>query len=288
MSIQWFPGHMTAAKKKIEEALEINDLVIEILDARIPGASTNPMIESIRNQRQRPHLKVLNKADLADDKITQEWISFYNQQPKTLCIAISAKHTFEVKKILPACAKIAPHRGTAIKPLRMLIMGVPNVGKSTIVNSLKNKKIAKTGNEPAITKSLQRIELNNQMILTDSPGMMWPKIDNALDGFLLAASHTIGINAYDEIDTALVLYDILKMSYAELLIKKYKLALPLPNDESFLCAIAEYRGFKIKGGELDIHKAAVTFLGDYRQGVLGKVSLESPSSRRQSNLKNKS
>jgi len=285
MSIQWFPGHMTAAKKKLEEALQINDLVIEVLDARIPGASTNPMIESIRNQRQRPHLKVLNKADLADDTTTQEWIKFFNQQPKTLCIAISAKQSAEVKRIIPACVKIAPHRGTPIKPLRMLIMGVPNVGKSTIVNTLKNKKIAKTGNEPAITKSLQRIELNNQMILTDSPGMMWPKIDNERDGLLLAASHTIGINAYDEIETALFLYDIIKETYPALLMQKYKLETPLPRDEFFLAAVANQRGFKIKGGEFDIHKAAVTILSDYRQGLLGKISLESPATRLKSRPK---
>lgn len=279
MSIQWFPGHMSVNKKRIEKALQVNDIVIEILDARNPGASSNPLLKSIRDQKQRPHLKVLNKADLSDEKVTKEWVKFFNQQANTLCIAISAKNSSEVRKILSYCLKIVPHRGSSIKPIRMLITGVPNVGKSTIINSLKNKKIAKTGNEPAITKNLQRIELNDHMIMTDTPGMMWPKIDNELDGFMLAASHSIGINAYDEIETALNLYEIIKNNYKHLLIDKYKLSLPLPKDENFLNAIAKFRSFKIKDNNFDLHKAAVTFLNDYRQGVLGKISLELPNKR---------
>ena len=137
MSIQWYPGHMTAAKKKAEEAMEFNDVIIEVLDARIPGSSTNPMIESIRSARQRPNLKVLNKADLADPKITEQWISYFNSQEKTKAISLSAKKSSDVKQILLECEKLAPHRGTNVKPLRMLIMGVPNVGKSTIINALK-------------------------------------------------------------------------------------------------------------------------------------------------------
>jgi len=280
MSIQWYPGHMTTAKKKAEEAMEINDVVIEVLDARIPGSSINPMIESIRTARQRPHLKVLNKADLADPKITEQWIKYFNSQPKTNVISLSAKKTSNVKQILLHCEKLAPHRGTSVKPLRMLIMGVPNVGKSTIINALKNKKIAKVGNVPAITKMQQRIEINNRMILTDTPGMMWPKITNELDGIFLAASHSIGINAYDEIETALILSDTLKERYPESLITCYGFKNPLPSDEEFLGHIAKVRNFIIKGGKVNLLKAAVTFINDYRNGVIGKISLESPSSRK--------
>ena len=279
MSIQWYPGHMTRAKKKAEEALEFNDLVIEVLDARIPGSSTNPMIESLRQARQRPHLKILNKSDLADPLITSQWLDYFNQQPHTVALSLSAKDIRAVKKILLICQKLAPHRGTTVKPLRILIMGVPNVGKSTIINALKNKRIAKVGNEPAVTKMQQRIELNDHMILTDTPGMMWPKITNELDGIFLAASHTIGINAYDELETALSLYDIIKGSYPDILSTHYKIELPFPKDEKFLEHIASVRKFVIKKGELDIYKAAVTFLNDYRQGLIGEVSLESPSSR---------
>jgi ribosome biogenesis GTPase A len=277
MSIQWYPGHMTAAKKKIEDALKINDLVIEILDARIPSASTNPMIKSIRQQRQRPSLKVLNKSDLADPIVTHKWIDFFNKLPNTHAIAISAKNKSDVKRILPAALMIAPHRGTLIKPLRMMIMGVPNVGKSTIINTLKNKKIAKVGNEPGVTKSVQRLILDDHTILTDTPGMMWPKIDNEVHGFLLAASHTIGINAYDEIETALVLYDLIRINYSNNIYDKYNIKMnELPEDEAFLELLAKKRGFIIKGGEYDYHKAATTFLHDYRNGMLGKITLEEP------------
>ena len=279
MAIQWYPGHMTAAKKKAEEAMEINDVIIEVLDARIPGSSINPMIESLRLTRQRPHLKVLNKADLADSKITKQWIEFFNSKPNTTAISLSAKKISEVKKILSHSKKLAPHRGTSVKPLRMLIMGVPNVGKSTIINALKNKKIAKVGNIPAVTKTLQRIDINNNIILTDSPGMMWPKIANDLDGFFLAASHSIGINAYDEIETALVLSETLKTLYPKLLIDFYGFEDPLPVDEKFLEHIAQKRKFIMKGNKLNLLKAAISFINDYRDGVIGKISLETPSSR---------
>tara|TARA_Y100000022_G_scaffold164788_1_gene148900 strand:- start:45607 stop:46500 length:894 start_codon:yes stop_codon:yes gene_type:complete len=279
MSIQWFPGHMTAAKKKAEEALETNDLVIEVLDARIPGSSTNPMIDEIRKGRQRPCLKILNKSDLADPKITEDWLNYLNNIPHTKAISISAKSTNDIKKILPLCIKIAPHRNSSIKPLRILIMGVPNVGKSTIINAIHHKKIAKVGNEPAVTKQQQRIILNNSMILTDTPGMMWPKITNDIDGYFLAASHTIGINAYDEVETAIFLFNAIKDNYAGLITKKYKIEKPFPKDEEFFQKLAKKRGFVVKGGQMDLYKAATTLLNDYRQGSIGAISLESPATR---------
>ncbi len=161
----------------------------------------------------------------------------------------------------------------------MLIMGVPNVGKSTIINALHHKKIAKVGNEPAVTKQQQRIILNASMILTDTPGMMWPKISNEIDGYYLAASHTIGINAYDEIETAMFLFHTIKDNYAELISKKYKIEPPFPEDEEFLKILAKKRGFMVKGGAVDLYKSATTLLNDYRQGILGSISLESPVSR---------
>ena len=166
-------------------------------------------------------------------------------------------------------------------------MGVPNVGKSTIINVLKNKKIAKVGDIPAVTKSQQRIEINNNIILTDTPGMMWPKIDNELDGVFLAASNNIGINAYDEIEISLGLLDVLKLLYPQLISDKYNLKQPFKEDEGLLKDIAKARGFIIKGGKLNIYKAANVILNDYRQGNLGRVSLESPASREMMIEKNK-
>ena len=152
MSIQWFPGHMVAAQKKAAETMEFTDVVIEVLDARAPAASQNPMIKELGAARQRVNLKILNKADLADPKVTDQWIQYFNSLPKTKAIAISCKKVNEPKKILTFCKSLAPHRGTPLKPLRMMIMGVPNVGKSTLMNAILNKRIAKVGDEPAITK----------------------------------------------------------------------------------------------------------------------------------------
>ena len=183
MSIQWFPGHMVAAQKKAAETMEFTDVVIEVLDARAPAASQNPMIKELGAARQRVNLKILNKADLADPKVTDQWIQYFNSLPKTKAIAISCKKVNEPKKILTFCKSLAPHRGTPLKPLRMMIMGVPNVGKSTLMNAILNKRIAKVGDEPAITKQQQRHQINDHMILVDTPGMMWPKISDAHDGY---------------------------------------------------------------------------------------------------------
>ncbi|NBW53449.1 MAG: ribosome biogenesis GTPase YlqF, partial [Betaproteobacteria bacterium] len=176
MSIQWFPGHMVAAQKKAAETMEFTDVVIEVLDARIPGASQNPMIKELGAARQRAHLKILNKSDLADPNITDQWIQHFNKIPQTKAVAISCKKVNEPKKILALCKALAPHRGDTLKPLRMMIMGVPNVGKSTLMNAILNRRIAKVGDEPAITKQQQRHQINDHMILIDTPGMMWPKI----------------------------------------------------------------------------------------------------------------
>ncbi|MDA7760833.1 50S ribosome-binding GTPase, partial [Methylophilaceae bacterium] len=212
-------------------------------------------------------------------EITQHWLDYFNGQPKTQAITVSAKNKNDVKKILPLCQKLAPHRDSSIKPIRIMIMGVPNVGKSTIINALYHKKIAKVGDIPAVTKSQQRIEINKQTILTDTPGMMWPRISYELDGFFLAASNNIGSNAYDEIETALELADVIKLRYPESISKKYNLKAPFPEDEFFLDDIARQRGFVLKKGKPNLEKAAISFINDYRQGLLGRISLETPASR---------
>ncbi|HAF01716.1 MAG TPA: ribosome biogenesis GTPase YlqF, partial [Methylophilaceae bacterium] len=173
MAIQWYPGHMTSARKKAEETMEFIDVVIEVLDARLPAASHNPMIDEMRLLRQRPNLKILNKADLADPVITQAWLNYFNAQPNTKAVALSCKKAGDAKKIPAICRKLAPHRGTHLKPLRMMIMGIPNVGKSTLMNALLNRRVAKVGDEPAVTKSQQRFDLDDTMSITDTPGMTW-------------------------------------------------------------------------------------------------------------------
>jgi ribosome biogenesis GTPase A len=280
MSIQWFPGHMVAAQKKAAETMEFTDVVIEVLDARAPGASQNPMVKELGAARQRAHLKILNKSDLADPKVTDQWIQYFNKLPKTKAIAISCKKANEPKKILTLCMALAPHRGTPLKPLRMMIMGVPNVGKSTLMNAILNKRIAKVGDEPAITKQQQRHQINDHMILVDTPGMMWPKIEHAHDGYLLAANNNIGKNAYDEEDVAIALGEILLKHYSELIKARFELTELKDDSIELLEFIAKKKNFPLRNHLPNLEKAATVLLNDYRQGYLGKISIESPESRK--------
>ena len=279
MSIQWFPGHMVAAQKKAAETMEFTDVVIEVLDARAPAASQNPMIKELGAARQRVNLKILNKADLADPKVTDQWIQYFNGLPKTKAIAISCKKANDPKKILAFCKSLAPHRGTTLKPLRMMIMGVPNVGKSTLMNAILNKRIAKVGDEPAITKQQQRHQINDHMILVDTPGMMWPKITDAHDGYLLAANNAIGKNAYQEDDVAIELGKILLKQYPELLKDRFAIDHLVVDSIRLLEFIANKKNFPLRNHLLDIEKAATVLLNEYRQGYLGRISLETPESR---------
>ena len=279
MTIQWFPGHMTQARKKAAETMEFIDVVIEVLDARVPEASHNPMIEEMRLFRQRPNLKILNKADLADPDATQAWLHHFNQQESVRAVALSCKKPGDAKKIPGLCLQLAPHRGTHIKPLRMMIMGIPNVGKSTLMNALLNRRIAKVGDEPAVTKSQQRFDLSETMSITDTPGMMWPKIAYESDGYMLAASHAIGRNAVIDEDVALFLAEILLERYPALLNARYKIDCGSMDSVDLLEAVAKRRGYRLKGGEFDMEKTAMAFLVDYRSGALGRISLETPESR---------
>ena len=279
MSIQWFPGHMVAAQKKAAETMEFTDVVIEVLDARAPAASQNPMIKELGKARQRAHLKILNKSDLADPKVTDQWIQYFNKLPHTKAIAISCKKANEPKKILTICMALAPHRGTTLKPLRMMIMGVPNVGKSTLMNAILNRRIARVGDEPAITKQQQRHQINDHMILVDTPGMMWPKIELSEDGELLAINYAIGKNAYFEEEIAQKLAFILIEKYPELIRARYKIAENLDSPVSFLELIAKKRGTPPTKYGFDLKKASEILLNDYRSGAIGRISIESPASR---------
>jgi ribosome biogenesis GTPase A len=279
MAINWFPGHMVAARKKAAETMEWTDLIIEVLDARLPEASCNPMIKELRLQRQRPCLKILNKADLADPAVTQAWIKFYNAQEGVKAVALSCKKPGDVAKIPGLCQTIAPHRGTNLKPLRMMIMGIPNVGKSTLMNALLKRRVAKVGDEPAVTKSQQRFELNSKMTITDTPGLMWPKIEYPSDGYMLAASHAIGRNAVIDEEVAAFLAEILLTRYPALLTARYGCAVEGLDGEGVIEAVAKRRGFRLKGGEPDLEKASLALLTDYRSGALGRISLETPETR---------
>ncbi|MFZ5482677.1 MAG: ribosome biogenesis GTPase YlqF [Pseudomonadota bacterium] len=281
MPIQWFPGHMNSARKQAADALARIDVVIEVLDARLPEASANPMIEALRRHRQRPCLKVLNKSDLADPDATQAWLAWYERQAGVKAVAISAKKPSDVARLPGLCRQLAPHRSDNSKPLRMMIMGIPNVGKSTIMNALLKRKVAAVGDEPAVTKSQQCLDLGPGLTLTDTPGLMWPKIEHDSDGYLLAAAHAIGRNAVIEEEVAAFLGALLLARYPERLAERYKLDVAGLDGPGVVEGVARRRGCLLKGrgGEYDLEKAANLLLTDFRSGALGRISLETPDTR---------
>ena len=282
MAIQWFPGHMTSARKKAAETLAVVDVVIEVVDARLPEASSNPMIHELRKHRQRPCLKLLNKADVADPLATKAWLDYFNKQPGVKAVAISCKKAADVAQIPRLCQRLAPHRNDAIKPLRMMIMGIPNVGKSTLMNALVKRKIAAVGDQPAVTKSQQRYDLSSSQTIIDTPGMLWPKIAHPQDGLMLAASHAVGINAYIDEEVGTFLSHFLVTHYPSLLQARYKFSTAGMDGIAVLEAIAKLRNCRRQtrqGTVLDLEKASIVLLTDYRTGHLGRISLETPASR---------
>jgi ribosome biogenesis GTPase A len=270
---------MNSARKKAAETMENTDLVIEVLDARIPQASCNPMVEQLRTFRQRPCLKILNKSDLADPAATAAWLAFYNAQKNVKAVALSCKKPSDVAKVPGFCQALAPHRAVPTKPLRMMIMGIPNVGKSTLMNALLKKRVAPVGDEPAVTKVQQRLYLGKNMILIDTPGMLWPKIEHPTDGLMLAASHAVGVNALIEEEVATFLAEIVLQRYPQFLTNRYDMNTVGIDAVDVIEGVAKKRGYRLKGGEWDFEKAAHTLLLDYRSGALGRVSLETPQSR---------
>lgn len=279
MPIQWFPGHMAAARRKAAEALAQTDVVIELVDARLPEASRNPMIETLRLARNRPCLRVLNKADLADPAVTEQWLAHYAAQPRVKALALSCRQASDVARIPATAQTLAPHRNDEIKPLRLMVMGIPNVGKSTLINALLKRRAAAVGDEPAITKQLARYDLSPRLVLLDTPGLMWPKIEYDADGYMLAASHAIGRNAVAEEEVAVFLGDLLLEHYPQRLAERYRADITDLDGVGLLEEIARRRGCLRKGLGPDMAKAALILLQDYREGRLGKVSLESPASR---------
>ncbi|WP_198968669.1 ribosome biogenesis GTPase YlqF [Xylophilus sp. ASV27] len=279
MAIQWFPGHMHVTKKAITERVKDIDVVIEVLDARMPGSSANPLLAELT--AGRPALKVLNKQDLADPARTGQWLAHYNAVPDTRAIALDASQAAPARQITAACHALAPLRGGMAKPMRVLICGVPNVGKSTLINTLTGGRKARTGDEAGITRLEQRIVLADDFYLWDTPGMLWPRIAVAQSGYKLAAAGAVGRNAYDEEEVALEFLNYVKQPYAALLQARFRLPgdaarIAALKDEELLEAIGRQRGALQGKGRVSLQKAAEIVIQEFRNATLGRITLEAP------------
>lgn len=276
MAVQWFPGHMHLTKKTIEERIKHIDVVIEMVDARLPGSSANPMLAALTSKR--PSLKVLNKQDLADPVRTALWLAHYNAREGTRAIALDTTDGNAARRLIAPCRELAPTRGESLaRPLRVMICGIPNVGKSTLINRLVGKSAAKAADEAGVTRNEQRIVLEDAFHLYDTPGMLWPRIIVAQSGYNLAASGAVGRNAFDDQEVALELLDYLKPSYPQLLAARYGLQdWEALQSEELLEAIGRSRGALMAGNKVNMQKAAELLIHDFRSGALGRITLETP------------
>lgn len=274
MQIQWYPGHMHKASKEIKYALPDIDLLIEILDARIPYSSQNPMLARLRGGK--PCIRVLNKTDLADPELTKQWQEYLEREQAVKTLAVTTQQPDKIKQIIDLCGKMLPEKTAAGKVARTMIVGIPNVGKSTIINVLAGRTIAKTGNEPAVTKQQQRINLGRNIVLSDTPGVLWPNVENRHSGYRLAATGAVKDTAFEHSDIALYALDFLRQAYPEQLRQRYRLETLPTESQALLKAIGAKRGCLRAGGIVELDKAAKLLLTELRAGTIGRITLETP------------
>jgi ribosome biogenesis GTPase A len=274
VNIQWYPGHMHKAQKEIAKRLAQVDLIIEMLDARIPFSSENPMLTTLRGDKRC--IKVLNKIDLADANATAIWRLFLESSNTIKTVTLNSKHKESAPQLVAACKNLLPGKAGSIAGIQTLIAGIPNVGKSTTINLLAGRSIAKTGNEPAITKLQQRVNLHNGIVLFDTPGLLWPNVENRNSGYRLAATGAIKDTAMEYEDIGLFLIDYLSVHYERELLERYQLPKLSASAADTLQAIGRYRGCLARGGEIDQQRAAKILVNDFRSGALGKITLELP------------
>ena len=277
MHYQWYPGHMSKAKRQMQEDIKLIDVIIELVDARIPYSSKNPDIDTLAKGKDRVIL--LNKADLADEAVTASFRKYYESKGFHVC-TVNSKGGTGVKNVMntvrTACKeKIEKDRARGIigRPIRAMIVGIPNVGKSTFINSFAGKACAKTGNKPGVTKGKQWIRLNKDLELLDTPGILWPKFDDQKIGLRIAMIGSINEDILDQTELAIKLLDYIMEHYAGAIKERYQVE-EGGTGEEMLTRIAEKRACKKKGGELDLEKMASFVVDDFRGGRIGRVTLE--------------
>lgn len=280
MTIQWFPGHMAKAQREIKEKMKDIDLVFELVDARLPYSSSNPQVKEII--ADKPVISILNKADLADDERTQQWLAWYHSET-TRALAVDSKTGTGLADISQTAQTLQEQRkakslekGVKPRSIRALIVGIPNVGKSTLINRMSAKKMAEVGDRPAVTQKQSWIKTRYGFDLLDTPGILWPKFSAETTGLRLAATGAIKEDIYDQADVALFVLQFLRQQYPENLSHRYNLTDLSEEDLDLFAEIGRKRGCLMKGGLIDYEKTARLILADLRHNKLGKITFESP------------
>ena len=278
-NINWYPGHMTAARRKMQEDIKLCDVVIELLDARIPGSSKNPDMDDLIGNKKR--IFILNKADMADPQVTAKWVEYYSSKGiKVLTMDSRIRKqtlavTNAVKEVCKDKIERDRRRGIAARPIKAMVAGIPNVGKSTFINSFVGKATAKTGNKPGVTRGNQWIRISKDINLLDTPGILWPKFEDQQIGLNLAYIGSINDNILELNDVTYNFIEYIKDNYCNILVERYMIE-DVGDSNEIIAKIAELKKSIKKGGEPDIDKTCRLILDDFRSGKLGRVSLEQP------------
>ncbi len=270
-TINWFPGHMQKARKEIAAVMPQMDVVIEVIDARLPFSSENPLVPGLRGVK--PLIKLLNKADLADPEVTALWVTHIERESGVRALPVVGTDPAHIRQLPEVCRSMLSNPD---RDMRAMIMGIPNAGKSTVINTLVGRPIAKTGNEAGVTRAQQKIRMGKGVFLTDTPGFLWPKLDPPSCGYRLAITGALKDSAFDYGDVALYAAEYLLEAYPAGLKARYRLDTLPDTDLGLLEAVGVKRGFRVKGGGVDIQRAAALLVNELRAGLLGRVSLETP------------
>ena len=277
MALQWFPGHMNSTRRAIAEALPTKDVLIEVLDARMPASSTNPVLTELR--QDKPCIKLLTKSDLADPEVTEQWVLKLRAEragDRVLAVALGKTRPADIRnRITQLCKELAPHRTGPSKNVRVLVVGIPNVGKSTLINLLMDRKVAKVGDEPAVTKAPQLVTLKNGMTISDNAGILWPRMDDQAT-LRLAFGGALPDTAMEYERVALFGAELLLARYPGPVCARFKLDSPPASPGALLESIGRGHGCLRSGGGVDLYKAADVLVHEFRAGKLGRISLEAP------------